>query len=71
MYFRVAMAAQSREPMRVKPDGTAEEFGDEPLLIARETAVPVYVAAERYDAGQLAEVDAKPGSTPTAGPHSR
>jgi tetraacyldisaccharide 4'-kinase len=49
---------QSREPMRVTPNGTAEEFGDEPLLIARETAVPVYVAAERYDAGRLAEVNA-------------
>ncbi len=46
---------QSREPMRVKPDGTAEEFGDEPLLIAREAALPVYVAAERYEAGQQAE----------------
>jgi len=46
---------QSREPIRVKPDGTAEEFGDEPLLIAREAALPVYVAAERYEAGQQAE----------------
>ena len=25
---------KSREPARVLPDGTAEEFGDEPLLIA-------------------------------------
>ncbi len=49
---------QSREPMRVKPDGTAEEFGDEPLLIAREAGVPVYVAAERYAAGFLAESNA-------------
>ena len=46
---------RGREPKRVKPDGTAEEFGDEPLLIARASDVPVYVAAERYDAGQLAE----------------
>ena len=45
----------SKLPLSVNPDGTAEEFGDEPLLIARETGVPVYVAAERYDAGQLAE----------------
>ncbi len=45
----------SREPARVQPEGTAEQFGDEPLLIARETGVPVYVAAERYDAGLLAE----------------
>jgi tetraacyldisaccharide 4'-kinase len=45
----------SREPAGVVTDGTAEQFGDEPLLIARETGVPVYVAAERYDAGLLAE----------------
>jgi tetraacyldisaccharide 4'-kinase len=46
---------KNREAARVQPDGTAEQYGDEPLLIARETGVPVYVAAERYDAGQLAE----------------
>ena len=40
---------------RVDPDGTAAEFGDEPLEIARATGVPVYVAAERYEAGLLAE----------------
>ncbi|HEU5351551.1 MAG TPA: tetraacyldisaccharide 4'-kinase [Terracidiphilus sp.] len=40
---------------RVRPQGTAEEFGDEPLLIARETGVPVFVDAERYAAGLLAE----------------
>lgn len=39
----------------VNPNGTAEDFGDEPLLIAREAGVPVYVAAERYNAGLLAE----------------
>ncbi len=49
---------QSRLPARVAPNGTAEEFGDEPLLIAREAAVPVYVAAQRYEAGLLAETDA-------------
>jgi tetraacyldisaccharide 4'-kinase len=41
----------------VQPKGTAEEFGDEPLLIARETGVPVYVAAERFEAGSMAEAD--------------
>lgn len=46
---------KGKEPARVRPDGTAEEFGDEPLLIAREAGVPVYVAALRYDAGVLAE----------------
>jgi tetraacyldisaccharide 4'-kinase len=45
-------------PARVLPAGTAAEFGDEPLLIARETGVPVYVAAQRYEAGLLAEADA-------------
>jgi tetraacyldisaccharide 4'-kinase len=54
----------SREPARVQPEGTAEQYGDEPLLIAREAGVPVYVAAERYDAGQLAEVDAKQVDAP-------
>ncbi|HEY1159560.1 MAG TPA: tetraacyldisaccharide 4'-kinase [Terracidiphilus sp.] len=46
-------------PVRVAPDGTAEEFGDEPLLIAREAGVPVYVAGQRYDAGLLAEAGAQ------------
>jgi tetraacyldisaccharide 4'-kinase len=50
---------QSQRPARVRPDGTAEEFGDEPLLIARETGVPVYVAGQRYQAGLLAERDAE------------
>jgi len=35
--------------------GTAERFGDEPLLIANEAGVPVYVGAERWQAGDLAE----------------
>lgn len=46
---------RSTLPLLVDPHGTAEEFGDEPLVIAREAGVPVYVAAERYDAGSLAE----------------
>lgn len=50
---------RSGEPMRVRPDGAADEFSDEPLLIARETGVPVYVAKQRYDAGLLAEADAQ------------
>jgi tetraacyldisaccharide 4'-kinase len=47
---------------RVRPDGTAEEFGDEPLLIARQAGVPVYVGAQRYDAGVLAEQEIAPGA---------
>ncbi len=47
-------------PARVLPDGTPAEFGDEPLLIAREAEVPVYVASQRYEAGLLAEAAALP-----------
>jgi tetraacyldisaccharide 4'-kinase len=50
---------KSKRAVRVLCDGTAEEFGDEPLLIARETGFPVYVAPQRYDAGALAEADAQ------------
>ena len=48
---------QSRLAARVIPGGTAGDFGDEPLLVAREAGVPVYVAAQRYHAGLLAESD--------------
>lgn len=40
---------------RVDQEGRAEQFGDEPLVIAREAGLPVYVATERYEAGLLAE----------------
>jgi tetraacyldisaccharide 4'-kinase len=46
---------RSAGPLLVDSGGTADEFGDEPLVIAREAQVPVYVAAERYEAGLLAE----------------
>lgn len=39
----------------VDPDGTPEQFGDEPLLIARKLRAPVIVGADRYQAGLLAE----------------
>ena len=55
-YGRQAAAAA-----RVRVDGSAEQFGDEPLLIARKACVPVYVARERYDAGLLAEADGDAG----------
>jgi tetraacyldisaccharide 4'-kinase len=42
---------------RVDEEGSAEEFGDEPLLMARETGAPVYVALRRYDAGWMAEAE--------------
>ncbi|HXB62853.1 MAG TPA: tetraacyldisaccharide 4'-kinase [Acidobacteriaceae bacterium] len=38
----------------VDPSGSAAHFGDEPLLLARAGAA-VYVGADRYRAGQLAE----------------
>ncbi len=57
------------EPARVHPDGTAGEFGDEPLLIAREAHVPVYVASQRYQAGLLAEADARQGAATDLQPH--
>lgn len=35
--------------------GTARQFGDEPLLIARKLGVPVVVGEDRYEAGRVAE----------------
>lgn len=40
---------------RVNPEGNAERYGDEPLLIARAAQVHVYVGASRYQSGVLAE----------------
>jgi tetraacyldisaccharide 4'-kinase len=39
----------------VDPAGSARQFGDEPLLIARQLSVPVIVGEDRYAAGQFAE----------------
>ncbi len=39
----------------VDPQGSASDFGDEPLLMARRLQVPVVVGADRFHAGQLAE----------------
>jgi len=46
---------------RVDPSGSPEEFGDEPLLMARH-GLSVYVGANRYDPGHLAEQEAEPTS---------
>ena len=51
----------SKTVARVDDAGTPEEFGDEPLLMARH-GLSVYVGARRYDAGQLAEKEAAPDS---------
>jgi tetraacyldisaccharide 4'-kinase len=40
---------------RVDGAGSVQQYGDEPLLIARSTGVPVYVGPSRYEAGLLAE----------------
>jgi tetraacyldisaccharide 4'-kinase len=50
----------SKTPERVDAAGDASRFGDEPLEIAQETGMPVYVGASRYEAGLLAEADGKP-----------
>ncbi|MGB7598944.1 MAG: tetraacyldisaccharide 4'-kinase [Candidatus Sulfotelmatobacter sp.] len=39
----------------VDPSGLPQDFGDEPLLIARRLQVPVVVGEDRYQAGQFAE----------------
>ena len=39
----------------VDPHGKPQEFGDEPLLIARRLGVPVIVGEKRYEAGLFAE----------------
>jgi tetraacyldisaccharide 4'-kinase len=50
---------RSTLPLLVDPAGRSEDFGDEPLLIVRQAQIPVYVGAERYQAGVLAEQAAK------------
>lgn len=45
----------STEIAIVDPNGSAAQFGDEPLLIARKLQAPVIVGADRYQAGLLAE----------------
>jgi len=49
---------QSSTVERVDPVGSAERYGDEPLLIAHEARVPVFVGARRLEAGRLAEAAA-------------
>lgn len=46
---------QSKEITIVDAQGSPEQFGDEPLLIARKLGVPVVVGADRYRAGLVAE----------------
>jgi tetraacyldisaccharide 4'-kinase len=46
---------KSRGTMVVDPAGSPQDFGDEPLLIARSLQVPVVVGEDRFEAGRLAE----------------
>ena len=39
----------------VDPHGTSQDFGDEPLLIARKLKIPVVVGEDRFQAGLAAE----------------
>ncbi|HET6177823.1 MAG TPA: tetraacyldisaccharide 4'-kinase [Candidatus Sulfotelmatobacter sp.] len=45
----------SRGVLLVDPSGLPQQFGDEPLLIARKLQVPVIVGEDRYEAGRFAE----------------
>jgi tetraacyldisaccharide 4'-kinase len=46
---------RTRGVLQVDPGGSAAEFADEPLLIARKLGVPVVLGEERYQAGLFAE----------------
>lgn len=47
---------KSRGVLLVDPAGLPQEFGDEPLLIARKLQIPVIVGEDRYEAGRFAEL---------------
>jgi tetraacyldisaccharide 4'-kinase len=46
---------KTRGVARVDPGGLPQEFGDEPLLLARRLGTPVIVGEDRYAAGEFAE----------------
>jgi tetraacyldisaccharide 4'-kinase len=45
----------SKVTTRVEPFDDARWHGDEPVLLAQRSGVPVYVGADRYEAGTMAE----------------
>jgi len=51
---------QTRGVAIVDPNGSARDFGDEPLLIARKLGVQVIVGEDRHQAGQTAEASFGP-----------
>ncbi|MFL6435957.1 MAG: tetraacyldisaccharide 4'-kinase [Terriglobales bacterium] len=55
----------SRGVLTVKANGSPEEFGDEPLLIARKLSCPVIVGEDRHSAGLEAE-EQYSGAAPNA-----
>jgi tetraacyldisaccharide 4'-kinase len=46
---------RTRGVLAVDPNGSADQFGDEPLLIAQRLGCPVVVGEDRYEAGKFAE----------------
>lgn len=46
---------KTRGVLEVDPNGSPSDFGDEPLLIARRLAMPVFIGESRYEAGCAAE----------------
>ena len=54
--------ARDTEQVRVGSEDAASLFGDEPVLIAEQTNVSVWVGADRFEAGERAEAAA--GDTP-------
>jgi tetraacyldisaccharide 4'-kinase len=54
---------QSQQVEQVNPEGDAAWFGDEPMLLARRSDAPVFVGADRYEAGLLAESEIKTEET--------
>jgi len=46
---------RTKGALEVNPHGSARDFGDEPLLIARRLGCPVIVGEDRYEAGRFAE----------------
>lgn len=62
--YRRQRSPGSSEAEEVDPVGSARRFGDEPLMIARLTGAQVFVGADRYAAGLLAESRASRASMP-------
>ena len=46
------------EQVQPQSGGAAQRFGDEPVLVAQQTGVPVWVGAKRFEAGERAEASA-------------